>query len=48
MSAPCCICGSSDGTVSYCSLCRKWLCMRCAKDYVVRAKAVARGIRNRF
>ena len=45
---PCHICGRNDETVEYCSLCRKWLCRKCARDYVARAKAVAREIRSRF
>ena len=45
---PCYICGGSNETVEYCSLCRKWLCMKCARDYAARATAVAKGIRDRF
>ena len=35
----CFICSCADDTVRYCGACRKWLCARCRRNPLLRAKA---------
>lgn len=44
----CYICGSADETVRYCGACKEYLCERCRRNPIARARAVAQEAIDRI